>query len=51
MQSFKIYVVCFAELWSGNKQYSNDGLISNGNDPPTRIPCLEISDEKHGSNK
>ena len=25
--------------------------MDNGNDPPARIPCLEISDEKHDSNK
>ena len=24
---------------------------NNGNDPPARIPCLQISDEKHDSNK
>ena len=25
--------------------------MDNGNDPPARIPFLEISDEKHDSNK
>ena len=25
--------------------------MDNGNDLPARIPCLEISDEKHDSNK
>ena len=25
--------------------------MDNGNDSPAHIPCLEISDEKHDSNK
>ena len=26
-------------------------IMDNGNDLPARIACLEISDEKHDSNK
>ena len=26
-------------------------IMDNGNDPPARTPFLEISDEKHNSNK